>query len=123
MNKNQKLTAELFEEYYEIYEMLYHCAKVADSGAYALNNAFGYFSESQVLDLFNKSKQDLKNIIVANTNTRLRQIDFDLANVEKGYAVLVNKKHSDKKQQTKGKSKGKTKSKTSKSTKRKGRRK
>lgn len=85
MNNNQKLTAELFEEYYEIYEMLYHCAKVADSGAYALNNAFGYFSESQVLDLFNKSKQDLKNIIVANTNicTHLNTLSKKLEKIEK----------------------------------------
>ena len=55
MNKYQKLTADLLKEYYEIYEMLAHCVKIADSGAYALNNAFGYLSEEHVLDLFNKS--------------------------------------------------------------------
>ena len=85
MNKNQKLAASLFEEYYEIYEMLYHCAKIADSGAYALNNAFGYLSEQHVLDLFNKSKQDLSNLVVANTNicTHLSTLSKKLEEIEK----------------------------------------
>ena len=85
MNKYQKLTADLLKEYYEIYEMLAHCVKIADSGAYALNNAFGYLSEEHVLDLFNKSKQDLKNLIIANTNicTHLNTLSKKLEKIEK----------------------------------------
>ena len=41
---------------------------------------------------------DQVNVIVANTNARLKQIDFDLAGVEKGYASLVGKRKPEKKQ-------------------------
>jgi len=44
---------------------------------------------------------DKVEIVVANTNTRLRQIDFDLANVEKGFATLLGKKKQEKKKQAK----------------------
>ena len=48
---------------------------------------------------------DEVEVVVANTNTRLRQIDFDLANVEKGYSTLLGKRKQEKKPQksTKGK--------------------
>ena len=40
---------------------------------------------------------DEVEIVVANTNTRLRQIDFDLAGVEKGYSTLLGKRKQEKK--------------------------
>ena len=51
---------------------------------------------------------DEVEIVVANTNTRLRQIDFDLAGVEKGYAYLSGKKKQEKKKKITSKSKSKT---------------
>jgi len=48
---------------------------------------------------------DEVEVIVANTNTRLRQIDFDLAGVEKGYASLVGKRKQEKKSLKHAKSK------------------
>jgi len=46
---------------------------------------------------------DEVDVVVANTNARLRQIDFDLAGVEKGYAILAGKKKKEKKQNLKQK--------------------
>ena len=42
---------------------------------------------------------DEVEVVVANTNTRLRQIDFDLANVEKGYSTLLGKRKQEKRVQ------------------------
>ena len=60
---------------------------VYDETSLTLHGAYNHFTIG-----------DQVNVIVANTNARLKQIDFDLAGVEKGYASLVGKRKPEKKQ-------------------------